>query len=222
MLKLSALRDFGRGLKMAFRDDRNIGANDVPALRALARRTGVPGLTRLVDLFALAPALKRYVPPPARGHFISEVLEFKPGPGGGYNQNRLHVVFGAPELITDRSSGSTNVVSLGRGGSITVKLEKPVSAGIVVYENAFEVDGKIANPSPARVEVSADGKTWYALRGMAGMKVEGDRFRFSENALPANFQALYVRITDASGEGSASAATGGVDGFDLNAVRGYN
>jgi hypothetical protein len=230
---LKALND---GIKAALSDDGRIGPNDAPALKKLARQAGLPELAKLVDRFKAD-----YVAPPRHEHdkgsgYAMQVVSFKPGPGGGFNQNNLGVVLGRPEGAGPRA-GSLHVVSLGKGGQMTLKLGRAVTHGLKVFENGFTNSargGAAVDPELAKVEVSADGKRWFALKGTAGHEtVEknsanhidvrskaagGDVFKFRDAGIPSGTKVQFVRVTDS---GTNPAGAGGTAGFDLDAVWGF-
>lgn len=92
--------------------------------------------------------------------FIDEVVQFDAGPGGGYHADRLPgVVQGPPEGAGD-TSGSTDVVSLGTGGVIVVRLGQEIvdgpGADFTVFENPFR-SGAGVYAEPGMVGVSDDG-----------------------------------------------------------------
>lgn len=99
---------------------------------------------------------------------VAEVVRFDPGPGAGFGADRLPgVVLGVPDG-GKTSEGSLDVVSLGVGGEIVVRLGCDVqdSEGVdlVVYENAFFVGSTGgAFVEPAEVAVSDDGVTFHAF-----------------------------------------------------------
>jgi hypothetical protein len=142
---------------------------------------------------------------------------FDPGPGAGFGADLLpDVVEGLPDG-GKTSEGSTHVLSLGVGGSITMQFSCPVLDGdgvdFVVYENAFFVGGgEGAFVEAGLVEVSVDGEDYVAfdctapdvqvavddgVDGCAGMAVVAAN---AENGLAGVFP------------------DGGGDGFDIASV----
>jgi hypothetical protein len=229
--RLSAFLD---GIRLALADDNKIGTNDIPGLRALAKGTGVPSANALVDAFSKVATGPVLVP---RGRadgtgYAKRVVQFQPGEGAGFNADHLEAVLGRPEGL-GAFQGSLDVVSLGRGGSITVELGRAVGKGLVVFGNPFlKPDGQPFS-EPAKVEVSADLKHWYPLVGTADRtpvyanrtnmipcsspQAGGDRFLFADAGIPWGTTIRYVRVTDL-GQGSNASPTGG---FDLDAVYGF-
>ena len=99
---------------------------------------------------------------------VAEVVRFDPGEGAGHGSDRLPgIVMGVPDG-GKTSEGSLDVLSLGLGGEVIVRLACDVIDGdgvdVVIYENAFLV-GSTGNAfaEPAEVAVSADGETFHAF-----------------------------------------------------------
>ena len=99
---------------------------------------------------------------------VADVVRFDPGEGSGHGSDRLPgVVIGVPDG-GKTSEGSLDVLSLGLGGELIVRLSCDVVDGdgvdLVVYENAFLV-GSTGNAfaEPAEIAVSADGETFHAF-----------------------------------------------------------
>jgi hypothetical protein len=176
---------------------------------------------------------------PADAPFATAVVQFSPGEGAGFGADKMPgVVLGAPKGHGERR-GSMDVVSLGKGGQITLGFEpRRIIDGqgddLVVFENAFWSGG---NPEAAftelgRVELSQDGQTWHAFNcqqdelpplGCAGFSPSlecsetsepedcgGDAFDLADLGLDF---AHFIRITDLSFAGEEPSA-----GFDLDAV----
>ena len=99
--------------------------------------------------------------------YASSVESFEPGPGAGYNQDKLPGIVLGPPLGKGRDSGSLDVVSLGAGGEIVLAFgELGIVDGpgpdLIVFENAFWPGGDASAVfyELAEVSVSADGETW--------------------------------------------------------------
>lgn len=99
---------------------------------------------------------------------VADVIRFDPGEGAGYGSDRLPgVILGVPDG-GKTSEGSLDVLSLGLGGELIVRLACDVEDGdgvdLVVYENAFLV-GSTGNSfaEPAEVAVSDDGEAFHAF-----------------------------------------------------------
>lgn len=149
---------------------------------------------------------------PEGAPFAACVDEFLPV-GAGYGQDRLpEIVLGPPEAGPD-GQGGTDVLSLGCGGQITLRIggagvvDGP-GADLLVFENAFAIGvGVDTFIEPARVLVSDDGVDWRAFscdptapdaRGCAGVAV--------------------VRASSTNGVDPTDPAAAGGDAFDLAEV----
>lgn len=123
--------------------------------------------------------------------FAAEVIDFSQGPGATEDYDLASTVLGAPP-VADSFAGSMNidyapwetteVVSLGNGGSITIKYDHMVmnndidveyGIDLIVFGNSFfstdwEGDYSIigAGFEPATIEVSQDGITFYEIAGV--------------------------------------------------------
>lgn len=162
--------------------------------------------------------------------FAIEVLEYRLGEGSGYGEGDLpEVVLGAPQGRGDQA-GSLDVLSLGRGGEITLRLGQTAydnpGPDILIFENPFS-----GWEEAGIVEASADGETWYAwpcdpycagykpvFAGFEGEdcatdpeRAGGDAFDLAEISLAS---ARFVRVRDAGTNDYA----GNTGGFDLDAV----
>lgn len=171
--------------------------------------------------------------------WADRVVRFVPGAGAGFGQDLFPgVVLGAPSGGGE-TSGSLNVLSLGKDGVIELEFVDLVAidgpgVDLLVFENAFT--GFLET---GVVEVSADGIDWRkfpcdatvdgGVTGCAGTKpvfgnpaqgisgtdpsvAGGDGFDLAEVGLSS---ARFVRVTD-SGANRFYGPPGG--GFDLDAV----
>jgi hypothetical protein len=177
--------------------------------------------------------------------WLDRVRAFEPGSQAGFGADQLPgIVRGVPEGF-GLTAGSTHVVSLGGDGRIVVSFDdNAVVDGegddLVIYENAF-LSGTLVFAELGFVEVSADGKAWFAFpydagtrEGLAGKEPVlsnsengldpldpasgGDRFDLADVGLDF---VRFVRITDAGAAiddpGNHSFA-GTKGGFDLDAA----
>jgi hypothetical protein len=103
---------------------------------------------------------------PPTSLFAEEVVEYGPTDSGGFgSENMPDVVLGPPEGGGE-SSGSTDVLSLGCGGSIVLGFGPPgivdgAGPDFIVFENAFLPSGGGAPfVEPGEVAVSVDGESW--------------------------------------------------------------
>jgi hypothetical protein len=99
--------------------------------------------------------------------FVTGVVSFDPGPCAGFGQSAMPGIVEGPPVGGGTSHGSTDVVSLGNGGSIVLSFAPNAivdgpGPDFIVFENAFWVGG---NPNdiyaePGEVSVSDDGTKW--------------------------------------------------------------
>jgi hypothetical protein len=180
--------------------------------------------------------------PPTRT--ISCIASFEPGEGAGFGEEYFpEIVYGEP-LGQGTTSGSMDVLSLGRGGTIVVgfggnAIVDRAGPDFLVFENAFYMGGDPANvfAELAEVSVSADGEAWETFPcakgdkppiGCAGytpVNANGDlgipAFDVAaaggdafDLALVGLAEAHFVRIRDLA-QGPGAEPTAG---FDLDAV----
>ena len=173
--------------------------------------------------------------------FATEVIDFTPGAGSGFGQERFpHTVLGPPKGYGTRR-GSTDVLSLGHAGSITLGFDPRMiidepGPDFLVFENPFWVNDLPENvfAELGQVEVSEDGIEWHSYDCQQDDHPATDcagytptrRFDFTEPLDHATCggdafdladlgleRARFVRITDLSLYGTTPSA-----GFDLDAV----
>jgi hypothetical protein len=102
--------------------------------------------------------------------YAAHVVAFEPGEGAGFGQSGLpDIVLGPPDG-KGYESGSLDVLSLGRGGSIVLGFEGlAITDGdgpdLVVFENPFWPggDASAVYAEPGEVSVSEDGETWLTF-----------------------------------------------------------
>ena len=188
--------------------------------------------------FGGAPAL-------ANDPWIDVVRRFTPGEFAGFGQESLPWVVFGPPVPGGATQGSTDVVSLGNGGSIEVLFRDNVVVDgpgddLVIFENAFHIGSPTGNVFTefAIVEVSSDGREWHRFpfdaesgAGLAGASpvllepadpldpaAGGDRFDIGELGLDF---VRYVRLIDAADEVDDvgnHVAPANQGGFDLDAM----
>jgi hypothetical protein len=170
--------------------------------------------------------------------WATRVVSFTPGPGAGFGQDGLPEVVLGPPRGAGASSGSVDVLSLGKGGVIVLELGQAAVDGpgpdLLVFENPF-----LGFQETGVVAVSEDALTWHEFpcaaaldggtAGCAGLRpvfanpdtgvsstdpsvAGGDAF---DLALLGVARARFVRVTD-SGANRSYGPPG--DGFDLDAV----
>lgn len=128
--------------------------------------------------------------------WADRVVSFTPGVGGAAGYDNPATALGSPTRITGEAVGfpgpvtpfaaafeSDELVSIGRGGSLTVAFDEPVydspdnpfGIDLLIFGNSFYFDvssdfSGLAGPVAAEgglVEVSADGVNWFSLQGAA-------------------------------------------------------
>lgn len=99
--------------------------------------------------------------------FATQVMSFTPGDCAGFGiPNLPNVVLGPPVGDASGASGSTDVVSLGVGGTIVLgfgddAIQDGAGADFIVFENPFFIAGtQKTNAELGEVSVSEDGTTW--------------------------------------------------------------
>ena len=223
--KLDAMVNLAQGTFSAWIDDKRLGPNDIPELKELAKKTGVPFLDRLLDRLE-QPLEKPKTLPGSAFNYAVEVVEVVPATGTLFDDATR--ALGAPEGA-GLTAGSLDVCE---AQTITLKLARKAEQYVVVFENAFHrqyVDGtlstEVVTSDRGSVEVSEDGQTFYRLAGEAGKNAVllnsvqrlapwlessgGDRFYFRDNPeLPAGFKARYVRVSSTRGSVDVDAVFG--------------
>ena len=124
---------------------------------------------------ASSPAIADGAPVPADAPatapaFVTGVVSFDPGECAGFNASSLPGVVEGPPAGGGSDHGSTDVVSLGVGGSIVVSFAPAAivdgpGPDFIVFENPFWVAGNSddAYAEPGEVSVSDDGVTWQVF-----------------------------------------------------------
>lgn len=104
----------------------------------------------------------------SHGVFPDRVAEFIQGDGGGYGLDRFPDIVLGPPRGAGANNGSTDVLSLGDGGIITLEFVHHIVVNgpgpdFIVFENPFYIAGDPLNvfAEVAFVEVSQDGETFY-------------------------------------------------------------
>ena len=149
--------------------------------------------------------------------FIVEVTRFSPGEKAGYGQDAMpEVVFGPP-AGQGLENGSRDVLSLGLGGVIEVRLGRTIIDGdgidFVVFENPFACTPGSVFAEPAEVSVSADGETWHTFLCTPPESVGGCvPLDVTEHGC-AGLEPVFANPE--RGLDATSATEAGGDGFDL-------
>ncbi|QSQ12842.1 cell surface protein [Myxococcus landrumensis] len=147
--------------------------------------------------------------------YADEVVEFLPGPGAGFGQDRFPSIVLGPPVGAGLDSGSLDVLSLGKSGSITLRFtDLAVVDGpgvdLLVFENPFLISGgPAAFTERARVSVSDDGVQWFTF---ACAPTD------AANNYPGCAGVRPVTANPAAGISATDPAVAGGDGFDLATV----
>ena len=150
--------------------------------------------------------------------FAVDVVSFSPGANAGFGADGFPaIVLGHPEGKGNGAGSTTDVLSLGIGGSIVLELGCAATDGdgvdLVVYENAFAIAGSTANyTDAAEVAVSVDGKDFVAFACTPPA-----RHAVVDDGVDGCAGMASVLGTSDNGDAGAFPAGGG-DGFDLATV----
>jgi hypothetical protein len=179
--------------------------------------------------------------------FITQLVSVSYGTCAGYGQALLPGVIEGPPIGAGASAGSTDVLSLGGGGTIVVSfganaiVDGP-GPDFIVFENAFDT-GTSVYAEPGEVSVSDDGVTWqtYPCTATMGDPPYGSCagwhpvFSNPDNGIsPFDVahaggdafdlkdlgvtHAKFVRIVDKTNEDCPDAGHVIANGFDLDAI----
>ena len=103
----------------------------------------------------------------AADRFVTGVVSFSPTECAGFGAASMPGIVEGPPVGGGTSRGSTDVVSLGSGGSIVVSFDPNTivdgpGPDFIVFENPFWVSGNSSDiyAEPGEVSVSNDGVTW--------------------------------------------------------------
>lgn len=171
------------------------------------------------------------------------VVALEVGDAGGLNAETVpSPALGLPQGAGE-TRGSTDVVALGAGGTLTLELAPPVvdlpGSDLVIYENAFVLAGSTDRFEEwAELAVSAEGERFTPFpcdrrsgEGCAGRApvqpgspdagaltaLGGDSFDLAELGLS---EVRFVRLTDVDGPQPNAWIAAPARGFDLDAVVG--
>jgi hypothetical protein len=206
-------------------------------------------MKKLLSVLVLAGL--SFVPLIAPAQFASGVISYNPGTGFSPNFTNSSAALGAPALgsgITPFAPpfSTSQIVSIGAGGSLTLQFNTPIlnnpadpyGIDMMIFGNSFFVvtsgSGSSAITSGAiftstvstRVEVSADGSSWFTLDPGLAPNV-GTLFPTDGTGNP--FMAVNPALTSAdfnglnlSGIRSLYGGSAGGAGFDLAWARDGN
>jgi hypothetical protein len=102
--------------------------------------------------------------------FVTGVVSFNPADCTGFGQSGMPGIVEGPPVGGGTGNGSTDVVSLGSGGSIVVSFAPNAivdgpGPDFIVFENPFWIGGNMDTPyaEPGEISVSDDGVNWTAF-----------------------------------------------------------
>jgi hypothetical protein len=106
----------------------------------------------------------------AADRFVTSVVAFSPSDCAGFGAASMPEIVEGPPVGGGTDHGSTDVVSLGSGGSIVVSFAPNAivdgpGPDFLVFENPFWIGGDSSNvyAEPGEVSVSDDGTTWQTF-----------------------------------------------------------
>lgn len=145
--------------------------------------------------------------------YARELVDFDPGEGSGFGSDKLPQIVLGPPKGRGVNAGSTDVLSLGAGGTIVLSFAGAIvdgpGADFIVFENAFFATGDPTAPFAelGAVAVSTDAKSWHEL----SCEVAGD----GAGRYPGCAGWNPVHIYDAFAAQPLVHETSGGDAFDL-------
>src|SRR5574340_153692 len=178
------------------------------------RRTGVGAfrlalLAAVLLLTAAAASATQYGGvefPLGEISFADSVVAFERGPGVASDHANPDWALGPPDFV---EATHDNAVSLGEGGSITVRFvdnglvdQNKVEGGLALF--IFEVGGQVER---FKVEISKDGEHWIDLGTVKGQPTGIDIAPFTSSG----DVFYYVRITDDASQVQSSFPWAGAD-----------
>jgi len=154
--------------------------------------------------------------------FVTGVVSFTPGACAGFGGASMPGIVEGPPVGGGSDHGSTDVVSLGNGGTIVVSfgpnaiVDGP-GPDFIVFENPFWIDG---NPSgvyaePGEVSVSDDGATWQSFPCTPTYDPSASDGTGTEPPYGSCAGWHIVYSSPANGISPLDPATAGGDAFDL-------
>ena len=150
--------------------------------------------------------------------FAVAVVSFLPGNNAGFGADGFpDIVLGAPEGEGPGAGSTTDVLSLGVGGSIVLELGCTAIDGdgvdLVVYENAFGIAGSAANYTDAgEVSVSFDRETFVAFSCTVPARHE-----VVDDGIDG-CAGMATVLANSNNDDAGRFPAGGGDGFDLATV----
>lgn len=145
--------------------------------------------------------------------YARELVAFDPGEGSGFGSDKLPEIVLGPPKGRGSNAGSTDVLSLGAGGTIVLGFAGAIvdgpGADFIVFENAFFASGEPSVPFAelGAVAVSDDGQRWQEL----SCEIGGD----GAGRYPGCAGWNPVHIYDAFAAVPLTPEAAGGDAFDL-------
>lgn len=153
--------------------------------------------------------------------FVTAVVSFTPTECTGFGRASMPGIVEGPPVGGGSERGSTDVVSLGSGGSIVLSFAPNAivdgpGPDFIVFENPFWIGGDSSNvyAEPGEVSVSDDGTTWQTFPCNPTLTSAPDG---TGTAPPYGACAGWhvVHSTPTNGISPVDPATAGGDAFDL-------
>jgi hypothetical protein len=147
--------------------------------------------------------------------FADRVVDYRFGDQAGFGQDRFPRVVLGPPVGAGQWAGSLDVLSLGRGGSITLEFTDVVAVDgpgvdLLVFENPFQkYNSDDFFVETGTVSVSEDGVTWFDFPCAPTDKAGG---------YPGCAGVRPVHSNPSNGIPATDPAVAGGDGFDLATV----
>jgi hypothetical protein len=161
----------------------------------------------------------------APGPFITSVVSFSPTDCAGFGVASMPGIVEGPPVGGGTDHGSTDVVSLGCGGSIVVSFAPNAivdgpGADFIVFENPFWIADNSNNvyAEPGEVSVSDDGVSWTAFPCAPTVDPQASDGTGTEPPYGqcAGWHAVYS--TPQNGISPTDPVTAGGDAFDLSTI----
>ena len=158
----------------------------------------------------------------AASRFVTGVVSFAPTDCAGFGLSSMPIIVEGPPVGGGTDHGSTDVVSLGSGGTIVVSFEPNAivdgpGPDFIVFENAFWIGGDSSHvyAEPGEVSVSDDGTTWQTFPCTPTFNASATDGTGTEAPYGtcAGWHVIYS--TPANGIPPLDPATAGGDAFDL-------
>ena len=159
----------------------------------------------------------------ASSRFVTSVVSFSPTDCAGFGVASMPGIVEGPPVGGGADHGSTDVVSLGCGGSIVVGFAPNAivdgpGPDFIVFENPFVIGGNASDvyAEPGEVSVSDDGTTWQAFPCTPTMDPSASDGTGTAPPFGSCAGWHVVLSTPQNGVSPLDPATAGGDAFDLH------